>query len=427
MRVLGLDVGEKRIGIAKGDTDTRIAIPVGYILADGSEWQRLARYAELFGASAFVVGLPRNNEGAETKQSLYARNFAKTLSKKLPKGIDIVFQDESLTSVVAEERLRARKKNFEKGEIDAEAAAVILQDYLETADALPRKKQKSHHGWVKFLTVVGILAVLGGVGVAVALKIKDDRANERAEYYRQLEAEMVAETFDFTIAPGETVFDVKERLIEAGYTENEAKTALNPRNYDYSFLAGVDSLEGYLFGETYNFYRTASAEEIIAKYLDGMATVISENDLENRFGNQGLSLREGIILASIVQKEAHTADQPTVAQVFLSRLSYGIPLGSDVTVSYAIDVVDPDRKTYADNQAALKIDSCYNTRLYAGLPCGPISNPSLSALIAVAEPSDTTYFYFLTGDDGIMYYSYTEAEHIQKIRQYCQELCNVSL
>ena len=118
---------------------------------------------------------------------------------------------------------------------------------------------------------------------------------------------------------------------------------------------------------------------------------------------------------------------PTVAQVFLTRLAYGIPLGSDVTVSYAVDMVDPDRQTYIDNQAALTIDSCYNTRLYAGLPCGPISNPGLSALLAVAEPSDTAYLYFLTGDDGMMYYSYTEAEHIQNIYSHCQELCNVSL
>ena len=91
------------------------------------------------------------------------------------------------------------------------------------------------------------------------------------------------------------------------------------------------------------------------------------------------------------------------------------------------DQVDPDRQTYADNQSALAVDSCYNTRRNAGLPCGPISNPGLSALLAVAEPADTSYLYFLTGDDGVMYYSYTEPEHIQNIQLHCQELCNVSL
>ena len=82
-------------------------------------------------------------------------------------------------------------------------------------------------------------------------------------------------------------------------------------------------------------------------------------------------------------------------------------MGSDVTVAYALDTVDPNREIYRDNQSALKIDSCYNTRIYRGLPCGPISNPGLSALLAVASPSDTAYLYFLTGDDGLMYYSYT--------------------
>ena len=158
-----------------------------------------------------------------------------------------------------------------------------------------------------------------------------------------------------------------------------------------------------------------------------MGQVISENDLVAKYSAKGLSLHQGITLASVVQKESPSADMPTVAQVFLTRLSYGWKLGSDVTVKYALDVVDPNRETYKDNQAALTIDSCYNTRLHDGLPCGPIANPGLSALLAVASPSDTAYLYFLTGDDGVMYYSYTEAEHNRNAYLHCQNLCNVSL
>jgi UPF0755 protein len=158
-----------------------------------------------------------------------------------------------------------------------------------------------------------------------------------------------------------------------------------------------------------------------------MQTAIQDNNLVERFGAQGLNLFEGITLASVVQKEAIPGEQGTVAQVFLSRLNMGWKMGSDVTVSYALDVVDPERETYKDNSAALKIDSCYNTRLYTGLPCGPISNPSLSSLISVAEPTNTSYLYFLTGDDGMMYYSYTEYEHNQNAILHCQELCNISL
>ena len=475
MKILAFDVGEKRIGVARADSDTRIAVPVGFVDVNGSEWQEIARIAELNNTNFFVLGLPRSNEGNETKQSVYVRNFAKTLVAKIPEA-KIRFQDESLTSVVAEERLKSRKKSYGKGEIDAEAASIILQDFLESftqsvpgqssanrklrrapssvseedsperlqnivnlakkeTDKVKLNTKKAKHKMktatkiASGLTILVILALLGVGGFMLYNKIKDDRAKARAEEYARQEAEMKADVFSFTILPGETIFDVKANLIKAGYSETEVEEALNAK-YDYPFLQGRPegaTLEGYLFGETVEFYKTATAKEIIETFLKEMGKIIEENQLEQKYANRGLSLFEGITLASVVQKEASSPDQPTVAQVFLSRLEYGIPLGSDVTVSYALDIVDPDRQTYADNQAALGVDSCYNTRLYGGLPCGPISNPGLSALLAVAEPTDTSYLYFLTGDDGLMYYSYTEAEHIQNAASHCQDLCKISL
>ncbi len=441
MRIIGLDVGEKRIGVARADSNTRIAIPAGYLLVDGSEWQKIAKIASLNNTRFFVVGLPRSNEGTETAQSQYVRNWAKELRRRIP-GARVRLQDESLTSVVAEERLRERGKPFEKGEIDAEAATVILQDFLEShtkptedasADAQNptgkenngvKKKAKSGKKWLIGLIVLVILGVAGAGGVYL---LKRKIAADRAAEYARLEAEMKAESFDFTINPGETVMDVKKKLIAAGYSEAEATEALNPKNYDFDFLEGLDSLEGYLFGETHNFYKDTDAKEVIKKFLTGMETEIEKRNIAAGFAAQGLTLHEGVILASVVQKEAPEDEMSTVAQVFLRRLQDGIPLGSDVTVSYALDQIDPDRNTYTDNSSALTVDSCYNTRINTGLPCGAISNPGLSALLAVAMPADTTYLYFLTGDDGLMYYSYTEAEHIQNIYDHCQNLCGVSL
>ena len=441
MRIIGLDIGEKRIGVARADSDTRIAVPAGYLLVDGSEWQKIAKIASLNNTRFFVVGLPRSNEGQETAQSEYVRDWVKELRRHIP-GARVRLQDESLTSVVAEERLRARKKPFEKGEIDAEAATVILQDFLEshtkTTGGAPldasditgkeggevKKKAKTEKKWLIGLVVLVILGVAGAGG---AYLLKKKIAADRAAEYARLEAEMKAESFDFTINPGETVMGVKKKLIEVGYSETEAAEALNPKNYDFDFLEGLDSLEGYLFGETHNFYKDTDAKEVIKKFLEGMETEIEKRNLAAGFAAQGLTLHEGVILASVVQKEAPEDEMSTVAQVFLSRLQNGIPLGSDVTVSYALDLIDPDRTTYTDNSSALTVDSCYNTRVNAGLPCGAISNPGLSALLAVAMPADTTYLYFLTGDDGLMYYSYTEAEHIQNIYDHCQNLCGVSL
>jgi cell division protein YceG involved in septum cleavage len=153
------------------------------------------------------------------------------------------------------------------------------------------------------------------------------------------------------------------------------------------------------------------------------------NDLEAKYKEKGLSLREGIILASIVQKEAKTADMNGVAQVFLNRLRVGMSLGSDVTAKYAADLVDPDRKTLISNADVLAYDSLYNTRRHTGLTPGPISNPGIEALKAVATGDDSkrSMLFFLTGDDGKMYYSDTEAGHNQNIRDHCQILCNAAL
>ena len=472
MRIIGLDIGEKRIGVARADSDTRIAVPVGFIEVDGLEWQEIAEIAKLNHTSIFVLGLPRSNEGNETQQSLYVRNFAKVLVEKLP-GAKIRFQDESLTK----ERLKKSKKEYQKGDIDAEAAAIILQDFMEQfptvtienqvaeisgaqpvsdnlvtnvknavndardrasnitkkeADKMILNTKKAKHKMktaTKWASGVVILIILGLLVAGGILLVKKIRADERAAEYARIEAEMAPKVFDFTILPGETITNVKSKLIDLGYSETEVEAAFK-KDYGFSFLKerpAEATLEGYLFGNTHEFYETATVEEILQPFLKEMQEVIEKNDLKAKYEAQGLSLFEGITLASIVQKEAASPEQPTVAQVFLSRLNSGIPLGSDVTVSYAIDQIDPDRQTYTDNQAALTVDSCYNTRQKAGLPCGPISNPGLSALLAVAEPSNTSYLYFLTGDDGMMYYSYTESEHNQNIYLHCQDLCNVSL
>ena len=120
---------------------------------------------------------------------------------------------------------------------------------------------------------------------------------------------------------------------------------------------------------------------------------------------------------------------PGVAQVFLNRLRVGMALGSDVTATYAADLVDPGRQTLVDNAAILAYDSLYNTRVHTGIPPGPISNPGVAALMAVANPdtSKSSMYFFLTGDDGKMYYSDTVAGHNQNVRDYCRTLCGVTL
>lgn len=125
---VALDVGEKRIGVAIGDSGVRIAIPFDTIETDGKEIERIARIIIDEHADVLVVGYPRNQSGEPTAQTTYVEQFAKGLIDIAP---SIVFQDESLTSVLAEQRLQSYKKPYTKGDIDALAAAMILQDYIE--------------------------------------------------------------------------------------------------------------------------------------------------------------------------------------------------------------------------------------------------------------------------------------------------------
>jgi len=126
--LISLDVGEKRIGVAVADDSVRIAIPFTTIETDGNEIATIARLIIEQKAEILVVGYPRNQQGEATAQTKYVENFAEQLTELAPK---LVFQDESLTSVIAEQRLIAQKKPYTKGDIDANAASIILQDYLE--------------------------------------------------------------------------------------------------------------------------------------------------------------------------------------------------------------------------------------------------------------------------------------------------------
>jgi putative Holliday junction resolvase len=126
---LGLDVGEKRIGVALADGSVKIAIPYVTIEVNGGEVKEIAELILRESVQILVVGYPRNQSGEATAQTAFVEAFTERLKDLAPK---IVFQDESLTSVIAEERLQASGKPYQKGDIDAQAAAIILQDYLES-------------------------------------------------------------------------------------------------------------------------------------------------------------------------------------------------------------------------------------------------------------------------------------------------------
>jgi len=226
------------------------------------------------------------------------------------------------------------------------------------------------------------------------------------------------DTFNITFYPGATLAENKKVLIKAGYSEAEVSEALSA-TYDSPLFdtkpASAD-LEGYIYGETYNFSTGATPKDILSRIFAEFERVVKENDLVAKFKSQGLTLYQGITLASIIQREAIKGDEPQIAQVFYTRLAMNMELGSDVTYQYIADKTGVARDT--------NLDSPYNTRRYPGLPPGPISVPGLGSLKAVASPAPGDYIFFLSGDDDITYYARTLSEHEANITTHCKVKCS---
>jgi putative Holliday junction resolvase len=125
--LLALDVGTVRIGVAAADSTVPVAVPLMTIDVDGNELEKVKDLIKDRSISTVVVGYPRNQAGEATDQTAISEAFG----HKVAEFTEVVYQDESLTSVMAEDRLKASGKPYVKGDIDAVAATIILQDYLE--------------------------------------------------------------------------------------------------------------------------------------------------------------------------------------------------------------------------------------------------------------------------------------------------------
>ena len=225
---------------------------------------------------------------------------------------------------------------------------------------------------------------------------------------------------DSSDTPMEQKTDHKTALLRVGYGEEEIDAAF-ARQYDHPVFAGKPAsadLEGYIYGETYNFATASTVDDILTRTFDELYAQIEEADLEAKFKAQGLTLFEGITLASIIQREvSNPDDQKQVAQVFYTRLADGMQLGADATFIYGAKKLGV--------APTVGLDSPYNTREVKGLPPGPISSPGLTALEAVANPAEGDFVYFVSGDDGTNYFSRTLEEHEAKTRQYCRANCSL--
>ncbi len=214
------------------------------------------------------------------------------------------------------------------------------------------------------------------------------------------------------IPEGYRLSQIETAAAELGISQSDFKAAL-AAPHSQSFLAGKPAgvdLEGYLFPDSYDVTSTTTAGTLVNAMLDNFGKRVGPEYVQ-AFAAEGLTLHQGLTLASIVEREVSIpTDRPIVAQIFLKRYKLGQPLGSDVTAVYASQLLGVPFN--------VNIDSHYNTRRYPGLPPGPICSPGLGSLDAAAHPATTDYLYFLTGKDGKTYFAKTYAEHQANIAKH---------
>ncbi len=220
-----------------------------------------------------------------------------------------------------------------------------------------------------------------------------------------------------TFREGLTIRQMAALFEEKGFgpAQEFASAAANPERIRALDPQAPD-LEGYLFPDTYALPRRATAETLVDRMVAEFEKVLAP-DLRARATARGLSVRELVALASIVEKETGTPEErPLVAAVYTNRLRIGMGLQCDPTVIYALERAG----RYDGNlrRGDLTIDSPYNTYRYPGLPPGPIAAPGRASLEAAASPASVSYLYFVSRNDGSHVFASTLDEHNRNVRQF---------
>jgi UPF0755 protein len=217
-----------------------------------------------------------------------------------------------------------------------------------------------------------------------------------------------------TIPEGYSLTQIAEVLAAQQVTDTKDFTKLvRDRTFISSLGIEADSLEGYLFPETYSFPRQTKAREVIKAMVDGLHRVWGA-ELQEQAARMKLSLHQVLTLASVIEKETGAKDErELIAAVFHNRLRKKIPLQSDPTVIYGLPAFDGNI-----HKRDLSVPSPYNTYRVQGLPPGPIASPGAQSLRAALFPAQASYLYFVSRNDGTHQFSSTLAEHNQAVEKY---------
>jgi UPF0755 protein len=221
-------------------------------------------------------------------------------------------------------------------------------------------------------------------------------------------------TWPVTLIEGLTLEETAAAIAAAGFGDEEVLLREMARGERIHQLdPEARTLEGYLYPDTYHFARGTTEVEIVDTLVDTFVRRF-RREVEPLLVGDSRTVREIVILASIVEKEARLEEErDIIASVYANRLRIGMALQADPTVIYAMKQLG----TWDGNirRRDLKLDSPYNTYVYPGLPPGPICSPRMANLAATARPADTPYFYFVSRNDGSHVFSRNYAEHRRNV------------
>lgn len=226
-----------------------------------------------------------------------------------------------------------------------------------------------------------------------------------------------------TIPEGFEIMNIADRLSENGLVDRDKfisaaeDSSIFKDKYEFLNSDDIQSLEGYLFPDTYYISDSQDEIKIIEMMLDRFSTVYKEQNLEEYISKNNLSLNYLITMASIIEREAVISEErPVISGVFYNRLERDMPLQSCATVQYILK----ERKPVLSIKDT-KIESPYNTYLNKGLPPAPIASPGLDSITAAIYPVETDYIYFVAKGDGGHEFSVTYDDHLKAKNKYLSQ------
>ncbi len=403
MKVLALDYGAARTGVAVSDATGTIARPLGVVAraasADGlSEIAALVREHEV---ERVLVGLPLTLRGERGAQALETEAFVDALRGIV--DVPVETYDERFTTVIA-----AREGGG--ADEDARAAAHLLESYLASCGRAVSRRLAA-------LSCFGRGGARGQAAWATRLRPAVETTPPLARlriifpegFTRRDMADRVAAVREIAIEKR----GVTPRLTRNGLPAASRERSVPPAEFRKDWAGR--SIEGFLFPATYEFTKLTSSARLVRDQLRAFRRNWRKVDL--RYArSKNLTPYDVLIIASMIEKEAVAPDERRlVAAVIYNRLRNRMPLGIDATIRYGRDVPGTEPLKESD----LESNDPYNTRKRLGLPPTPISNPGLASMRAAANPARVDYLYFVRkGESDRHFFTASESEFCQKSLEY---------